>query len=375
MEADFLADRILRIDTSQIRKAFDLAARLKNPLNLSIGQPDFPVPEPVKEAMIRAVRDNQNAYSQTQGILPLREKLAQKYSKEFGYEYSPENILVSTGVASILFLLFETLANAGDEVLILEPWFLIYEALASKYQLKLHTLPENFSREDVDELLEKKPNLKFILFATPSNPTGKILSEQQLKELGRLAEATNAILISDEIYRDYDYDEQFVSCAKFFPERTIVLGGFSKSHAMTGWRVGYAIAPKNLNFIIQKMATLQQYSIVCSPTPAQHAAIVALDTPITEELALMKRRREIVKKKLSNKVKFPAPDGAFYVFPDIPVDADEFLQKAVEKSLLLVPGFIFTRNRKTVRISYAQKEEILEEGLDIFLELCELLSK
>lgn len=358
-----------KIDSSEIRKVFDLAAKLKNPKNLSIGQPDFPVPQVVKDALIKAVQEDKNSYTLTQGIVPLREKLSEQWAKE-GIDIKPGNILVSTGVASILYLLYDILFNPGDEVLMIEPYFLIYESLGVFHDLKKVYLPENFKKEDIEPLLANaafKP--KAIIFSSPSNPTGKILSKEQITLLSELAQKTGALIVADEIYKAFDYDNKHVSAASVLPEQTISLGGFSKSHAMTGLRVGYIGVPENLSVIIQKISALQQYSVVCSPAPAQWAALAALENPLIEELSLMKRRRDLVYSMLKDNVDFPYPDGAFYVFASIPEDSKSFVLKAVERELLIVPGFIFTRDPNTVRISYAQNEEILTEGLNIFLEL------
>ena len=368
----FLSDRIFSIDTSEIRRAFDMVAKVEDPKNLSIGQPDFPVPYPVKEAFIKAIRDDLNAYSPTQGILPLREALSEYYSKKM-ITIQPEGIVVSTGVASILFLLFQVLFNKGDHILMTDPYFLIYHSLAEYHGLQIHYISENFNQESIDLWLKKTrvKKVKAIIFASPSNPTGKILSEEQLKILASLADKLDALLISDEIYSFFDYDSKFTHTAIFNPEKTLTLGGFSKSHAMTGLRVGFIGVPRELQVIADKVATLQQYSIVCSPQPAQWAAIEALKTPMDAELELMRKRREIVLTILGEKVVFTAPEGAFYVFPEVPIDGSDFVEKAARKKLLLVPGSIFSRNQKTVRISYAQKEDILREGLNIFCQLLE----
>lgn len=358
-----------RIDTSEIRKVFDLAASIKNPINLSIGQPDFAVPQAVKESMVQAILDDKNAYTQTQGILPLREALSSHWQKS-GIDIHPENIVVSTGVASILFMLFEVLFNEGDTIILIEPYFLIYKALADFHKLNIIYLDEDYTQEDIETLL-KQPgaeNIKAAIFSTPSNPTGKILSKDQFRSLTPLVDK-GTLLISDEIYNAYDYDNKFSSCAAIHPQSTVTLGGFSKSHAMTGLRVGYIGVPSNLSAITAKIATLQQYSIVCSPQPAQWAAITALETPIESELKLMKNRRDLVVSKLKDKVSFRYPDGAFYLFAEINRDSSEFIVDAIENRLLVVPGYIFSRNKKSIRISYAQKEEILEEGLDIFVKL------
>ncbi len=375
---DFFSSRIHGIDTSEIRKVFDLAAKIKNPLNLSIGQPDFPVPAPVKEAMVKALTDNRTGYTPTAGLVELREAISAFLAPKIGYETKPDNIIVSTGVASILFLLFQTMVGKGDAVLLIDPYFMIYPALVKYHEGRQYTVPESFGAAEIANLAEtlKRDNvkLKLIMFASPSNPTGKILRREQLELLSKLGADNDAIIASDEIYAAFDYEKTHVSMASIDPERTLTLNGFSKSHAMTGLRAGYLAAPERFAGIVQKMVTLQQYTMVCSPHVVQCGAIVALKTPIEAELQFMRKRRDLVYGILSKVTKLPYPDGAFYVYPDVPIDSSEFVTKAIERRLLLVPGYIFSANRKSIRISYATREEVLEEGAHIFCDMVKELS-
>lgn len=371
----FISERMANIDTSEIRKVFDLASKIKNPYNLSIGQPDYPVPQAVKESLIKAITDNYNAYTPTQGILPLREAIAEKLYQENHFKTNPENIIISTGVASLIFLTFQSVFNEGDEILLIDPYFLIYESLAKYHKLKIHFLNENFTKEDIDSWKKSNKKLKAIIYSNPSNPTGKVFSQEELSWLSELARSHNAYIISDELYEKLTYEKKHISMGKLYPEKTILFNGFSKSHAMTGLRVGYAaVSPEN-NYIINNIATLQQYSVVCSPQPAQWAAITALKTPLKEEISIMKKRNFLVREKLNGRVPFTNPEGAFYIFPEVPVNGVKFSETAISKNLLIVPGNIFSRKKNTVRISYAQKDEILEKGLDIFLSLVDEFKK
>jgi aspartate/methionine/tyrosine aminotransferase len=177
------------------------------------------------------------------------------------------------------------------------------------------------------------------------------------------------VIASDEIYEAFDYEKRHVSMAKLSPHRTLTLNGFSKSHAMTGLRVGYLAAPPAYAGIVQKMVTLQQYTMVCSPHAMQWGAITALKTGIDAELTVMRKRRDLVYGILSKVTKLPYPDGAFYVYPDVPIDSADFVTRAIERRLLLVPGYIFSANRNSIRISYATREDILEEGAGIFCDM------
>ena len=372
--SNYISKSVSRIDTSEVRKLFDLVGKIENPINLSIGQPDFPVPEAVKEAYIKAIREDKNAYTASQGILPLRERISSKWQIENKIQISAENIIVSTGVASLLYLLFEAMFDEQDEILLIDPYFLLYESLAKLRNLKVSYISENFDREQLNKLDETGCKPKAIIFANPSNPTGKILSKEQLTNLSEYAQKHDSILVSDEIYEAFDYDSKFISMATINPHRTVTLGGFSKSHAMTGLRVGYLGVPEPLKPLLEKITALQQYSIVCSPQPAQWAALQALDTDITSELALMKERRDLVVKLLSDKVQYTTPEGAFYVFPEVPTGSVHFVEQSIKERLLVVPGYIFSQNDNAVRISYAQPSEIIEEGLHIFLKMVERLS-
>lgn len=370
---DFLSKKIHQIDTSAIRRVFDLAAKIQSPINLSIGQPDFPVPQNVKEAIIKAIRDDHNAYTRTQGIAPLREAISQKWQQN-GFKVVPENIVVSTGVAAILYLLYEVLFNEGDEIVLVDPYFLIYGSLAEFHALKVHALREDFSERDINPLRENK-KIKAIIFSTPSNPSGTILDKERVLRLIDLAKATDALIISDEIYESFDYKQKFFSTASLFPQGTITLNGFSKSHAMTGLRVGYMGVPENLAEIANKVATLQQYSVVCAPAPMQWGALEALRTPLVDEIALMKKRRDLVVEELKTIPHLGNLDGAFYAFVRLPIEAPEFVEKAIARDLLVVPGHIFSTDSKTLRISYAVQDDMLQKGLRILRELIEEYSK
>lgn len=367
---NFISYRMKNIDTSEIRKVFDLASKIQNPINLSIGQPDYPVPEPVKNSLIKAINDNKNAYTPTQGIMPLREAISEKLYSENHFSAQPENIIISTGVASLIFLSFQSIFNEGDHILLIDPYFLIYEALAKYHKLNIHFLDENFTKEDIEHYKNHKDiSLKAIIYSNPSNPTGKVFSREELTMLAELADTHGSIIIADELYEKLIYHGKHVSMGEIYSDNILLFNGFSKSHAMTGLRVGYAAASEKNASIINNIATLQQYSIVCSPQPAQWAAITALKTPLDNEISIMKERNKMVTEKLSGKIKFTNPEGAFYVFPQIPVDGMKFSEEAIKKKLLIVPGNIFSRNNQTIRISYAQKNEILERGLEIFLNL------
>lgn len=364
ISSQLLSERMQRIDTSQIRRMFDLAGTLKNPINLSIGQPHYTTPEPVIEALNKALSDGFTSYTQTQGILPLREKLAQKWQSDGMIKADPDNILISAGVSGLLVLLFLALIDRGDRVLLIDPTFLIYKSMLEFYNASIETIPESFGADDIAKI--NPDGLKMILFAMPSNPSGKILSKDQLQMLGNLADQSGATLVSDEIYEIFDYENKFVPAASVYPQ-TLTLKGFSKSYSMTGLRLAAATGPEH---IIKAMTTIQQYTIVCAPTPVQHAGITALDVDMSEFVAQYAKNRIAILNALEKKVNCFSPDGAFYVFPEIDCDDMKFVEKAIrEQELLIVPGSIFTETSYRIRISYAVEEESLNRGIKALLTL------
>lgn len=352
------------IDTSAIRRVFDLGAKLKDPINLSIGQPHFATPLPICEALNKALKDGKTAYTQSQGILELRERLSQKYSTKNSFKAHPEHILISSGVSSLIQLLFMVTLEAQDRILLTDPAFLIYKSLANFFGAQLSFIPEDFKAEDIQKLDPKA--FKLIIICSPSNPTGHIHSSKQLKLLAELAEESGALLVSDEIYELYDYDKSFQSPACLYP-RTLTLSGFSKSYSMTGLRLAAATGPPE---IIKAMTTLQQYTVVCAPAPVQYAGLAALDLDMSAYIAAYKKNRDYCMQCLKGLLPFSYPAGAFYIFAEVPSEDQNFIERAIkEKKLLLVPGRIFSSSQKHIRISYAVDRSTLERGMQALRDL------
>ncbi len=362
-KTQYLSERMTRIDSSRIRRAFDLAAKLENPINLSIGQPHYPTPQPIRDAISQAVQDGKTAYTPTQGILPLREKLAEKYHTKNNFQVHPDSILISSGVSSLLQLLFLSVVDPGDRILLTDPYFLIYKSMLSFFNAKIETIPEDFTERDIENI--NPVGLKMILFSSPSNPTGYIMQPEQIKMLGNLADQSGAWLVSDEIYELFDYDKKFTSAAAIYPD-AVTLTGFSKTYSMTGLRLAAATGPAKL---IQSMSTLQQYTVVCAPSPVQWAGITALDLDMTSYVEEYHNNRDKICKALEGKYKFRKPGGAFYLFPEINGKDDDFVERAIDKSLLIVPGSIFTSKTNTIRISFGVDQETLERGISVLIDL------
>jgi aspartate/methionine/tyrosine aminotransferase len=357
-----LADRTRAFDSSGIRKVFDLAAKMKDPINLSIGQPDFDVPEPIQDACIDAIRAGKNAYALTQGMPVLRDKLQASVDTE--YKHVDRKVFVSSGTSGGLSLAMWSLVNPGDEVIVFDPYFVMYTALTKLVggvPVVIDTYPD--FRIDLNKVAAAiTPRTKMILLNSPANPTGVVASEAEIRGLAKLAAERNVILLSDEIYRAFCYDQPFVSPAKY-NDRTLVIDGFSKSHGMTGWRLGFVHGPAE---IIDTMIKLQQYTFVCAPQPVQWAGAAAMDVDIAPYAEDYKRKRDLIYAGLSDLYEVEKPGGAFYIFPKAPEGSgSEFVTRAIANNLLIIPGNIFSNRDTHFRISYAAPDATIYRGIDV----------
>jgi aspartate aminotransferase/aminotransferase len=367
---NILADRISKIDASGIRKVFALAEKLKDPINFSIGQPDFDVPEALKEEAVKAIRSGLNKYSQTTGDEILKTRIAEQITAEFGWKKPA--VLVTSGVSGGLFLAFMALVNPGDEVIIPDPYFVIYKHVVNMLGGKcvfVDSYPD-FALP-VDKIAESiTAKTKMIILNSPSNPTGAVYSQAQIKRLSKIAAEKDVLVLSDEIYERFCYDEKFASAANYH-EKVLVLRGFSKSYAMTGWRLGYAAAHESMRYVLEEMAKLQQYTFVCAPTPFQKAAIAALDWDINDFIDMYRHKRDILYNGLCKKFELTKPGGAFYAFVRAPgSSASEFVERAIKNNVLIIPGKVFSEKDTHFRISYATSDEKIEQGVEILCSLC-----
>lgn len=365
----WIADRTNAFDSSGIRRVFDLAAELENPVNLSIGQPDFAVPESVQEAAIDAIRQGRNAYSPTQGIAPLREALRAEIETTYGH--SDRDVFVCSGTSGGLTLAMLSMINPGDEVIFLDPFFVMYPALiqlCGGVPVPVDSYPD--FRLDVDKIAAAiTDRTKMILINSPANPTGVAASAEELRGVANLAKARSIALVSDEIYSRFLYDQPFHSPAQD-NDQTIVIDGFSKSHAMTGWRVGYVHGPAD---IIATMLKLQQYSFVCSPQPAQWGALRAMEVSLQGHIDQYREKRDLIVEGLSDRFELVKPGGAFYLFPKSPIPSGtEFVERAIEAGLLIIPGKIFSHRDSHFRISFAADDDTLRRGIDLLRELASM---
>jgi len=366
---DLIADRTSRIDASGIRKVFSLAASLKDPINFSIGQPDFDVPEAVKTEAIKAIQTGQNRYSVTAGDAELREKLSEQIKARFGWD-SP-SVLVTSGVSGGLLLAFLALVNPGDEVIIPDPYFVMYKHLVNMLGGKcvfVDSYPDfALPVEKIKKAITNKT--KLIIVNSPCNPTGAVYPVEQIKALAAVAAERDVVVLSDEIYDKFCYDGDCVSVASYY-DKCLILRGFSKSYAMTGWRVGYAAVHESLAEVIEQMTKIQQYTFVCSPTPFQRAAIAALEVDVSDLVAAYKRKRDLIYEGLKDSFELVRPSGAFYAFVGAPAgNASEFVERAIANNVLIIPGQVFSEKDTHFRISYATNNEKIEKGVDILRRL------
>jgi len=368
---DYLSARSRLIDASGIRKVFALGAKLKDPVNLSIGQPDFDVPQELKQAAIEAIEQGFNRYSQTAGEQVLLDSIRGRVRHEFGW--NEPAVMITSGVSGGLLLAFMSLIDPGDEVIVPDPYFVMYKHLIRMLGgvcVYIDMYPDfRLPAEKIRRAITDRT--KMIILNSPANPTGAVYTEQEIKDVVQIAAEKDLLVLSDEIYDMFCYDDPFVSPAKFY-DKTLVLKGFGKSYGMTGWRMGYAAASENLKGLIETMLKIQQYTFVCAPTPFQIAAAKAGDIDMSGYVKAYRSKRDLMYKGLSGDFELLRPAGTFYMFVKVPPQyrgATEFVQKAIENNVLVIPGNVFSEKDTHFRISYATTDEKLRQGIDILSRL------
>ena len=376
MTKSYLAQRVATLKPSGIRKFFDIVATMKDVISLGIGEPDFTTPDSILQAGIRSLQRGQTHYTSNSGTLELRQALSQHIQRLYGVSYDPQSeLVISVGVSEALYLALTSILNPGEEVIVPTPCFVAYQAeviLAGGVPVEIPgRMEDNFQPRPADIEAAITPRTKAILIGYPNNPTGAVVLHQILAEILNLAEKYDLVVLSDEIYDQLVYGIQHV-CFPALPgarERTLLLGGFSKDYAMTGWRIGYAAGPSE---VMQGLLRIHQYTIMCAPTTAQDAALEALlhGQPYVDEMvAEYDRRRKLIVGGL-NDLGLPTfePRGAFYAFPKITssgMDEETFAQKLLEEErVAVIPGSAFGAGGEGfVRCSYATAYEKIEEAL------------
>lgn len=362
----WIAERMSHIEISGIRKMFELTRSLKDPINLSIGQPHFDVPDPVKAAAHAAIDAGHNGYTVSAGLPELRAMIRTEVQQR--YPHADREVLLTSGTSGGLVLALLATVNPGDEVIVFDPYFVGYPhmiTLAGGRMVPLDTYPDfDIDPDRVKAALTTRT--KLILVNSPANPTGKVLSRDRLRDLAGLAQKHGILLLSDEIYRLFTYEGVFASPAEF-NDSVLVVDGFSKSHAMTGWRLGYAHGPRRL---IEEMIKLQQFTFVCPPSMVQHAGLVAQKVDMSDRVTEYRRKRDRVWEGLKERYDLVKPEGAFYAFPRAPrASSTEFVTEALAQNLLIVPGKVFGSRDSHFRISYAADDRTLEKGIEVLNRL------
>lgn len=364
------------LQPSGIRKFFDLAANMKGVISLGVGEPDFVTPWNVRQACIRSIEQGYTSYTANAGLLELRQEIAKYLKKQFAVSYDPnDEIIVTVGASQALDVAMRAIINPDDEILIIEPSFVSYAplvTLAGGVPVPVATTLENEFKvqpEQIEAAITAKT--KAILLCSPNNPTGAMLNKSELEEIAVIVEKYNLIVLSDEIYAELVYDEAYISFTsiKNMREHTILISGFSKGFAMTGWRLGMIAAPV---YFSELMLKIHQYSMMCAPTMSQFAALEALRAGNDEVIRMRdsyKKRRNFMTTSFNEMgLTCHVPGGAFYVFPSISstgLSSAEFAEQLLlEEKVAVVPGSVFGESGEGfIRCSYATSLEQLMEAM------------
>jgi aminotransferase len=373
------AKRLDSIKPSGIRRLFSVSQRVSNAINLGIGEPDFSSPSHVINAAKQALDQGKTHYPPSNGVPQLCEDIARKAKHDYGLEYDPNNeILITVGATEAVFLALMALINPGDEVLLFNPGFVCYGPdvlLADGVPVSVPLYEKNGFKLDVDTVISQVTSKsRAIIINSPNNPTGAVFSHEDLSRLARFVVERDLVVISDEVYEKIIYDDARHFCLATFPgmrERTVVVNSFSKTYAMTGFRVGYALGPAEL---LDSLTRIHQYSVACVDGVAQHAAIAALEGPqgcIKSMVGEFDRRRKLMHKRINEIDGFSCalPKGAFYIFANVKqfkmLSAEVAHCLVDEGKVVTVPGSSFGENGEGyLRLSYATSYEKIEEAMD-----------
>jgi aspartate aminotransferase/aminotransferase len=372
-----LSDRVRGIEPSGIRRIFELMATMKDPINLSIGQPHYDPPPELVEAACRAIRDGKNRYTVTQGHPELNAHILADVERRYGRR--PETCLLTAGVSGGLVLTFQCLLNPGDEILLPDPGFVMYRHLATLcgaviryYDTYPRTAGGRFGVDlaAIEALCTERTKIVFV--NSPSNPTGAVLTRGEIEGICRIANKRGAFVVSDEIYDFFTWVDDYASPVSY-AERCIQLGGYSKIYGIPGWRMGWATGPAA---VLDAMKTLQQFSFVCASAPFQYALLDAIPRiDMSKRHVEYLHKRDLVASLLHPVYALRPPDGSFYAFPRLPAaggrpcDPAAFLEAALQKKLLIVPGKVFSARDTHFRLSFAADDATLRRGITVLNEL------
>jgi aspartate aminotransferase len=361
-----VAKRLENVDLSDVRKMFEASG--KSDINLGIGEPDFDIPENVKNAVIDGLEKGFTHYTSNMGCIELREEISKKLKKDNSVNVDSNSIMVTTGASEALYIISQSLFNKNDEVLIPDPGFLSYKAcveLAEAKPVPFEALFENDYKVKYDDIQDKiSSKTKGIILNSPSNPTGAVMDKEDIKTICDLSIDNDFFIISDEIYEKIIYDAKHYSPAQF-NENTLLINGFSKAYAMTGFRIGYIAGQRD---IIDEILKVHQYNTACTSSLSQLGAYEALkssDKYVEDLVNEFRRRRDFILSGLDDLgLEYSDVQGAFYVFPKVD-NATDYVKKALKTGVVLVPGKGFGESCKdNLRISYANSYENLEEAIN-----------
>jgi aminotransferase len=375
-KTSYISQSVKNLKPSGIRKFFDLAANMEGVISLGVGEPDFITSWTVREAAILSLEQGYTSYTANAGLLELREKIAAYMKEGYSVDYDPKDeIIVTVGASQALDISMRAIIDQGDEVIVVEPGFVSYVPLvqlAGGVAVTVGTKPENDFKVTAEELEAAiTPRTKAVLLCSPNNPTGTVLERENLEELAEVIRKHDLVVLSDEIYSELAYDHRHVSIAslKDMRKRTLVINGFSKGFAMTGWRLGFICAPEE---IASSLLKIHQYAMMCASTPAQHAAVEALDKGMDDVMEMKRsyrhRRHYFVDSLNELGLTCHTPGGAFYAFPSIKktgMSSEEFAEKLLlEEKVAVVPGNVFGKGGEGyIRCSYASSMEQLQEAV------------
>ncbi|MFG0257834.1 MAG: pyridoxal phosphate-dependent aminotransferase [Phycisphaerales bacterium JB043] len=391
-----IARRASGMDVSGIRKIFEAAGRLRDPINLSVGQPDFPVPDELKRAAHEAIDSDRNGYTVTRGIPELRSRIVEHLRTDIGWEIDSDlrthedadrpSVLVTSGTSGALLLLALATLDEGDEYIIPDPYFVLYPAigqLTGGRAVACDTYPDfRLTAQRVEPLITERT--KFVLSVSPANPTGVVTPREEARELLELCRDRGVVLVSDEIYDEFAFEEELdpspvrgrvgacPSPARFAgaEDHVLVIRGFGKTYGCTGWRMGYVCGP---GWLVREMTKMQQFSFVCAPSMAQWACADAFGVDMSGVVREYAARRDMVLERLGGLSSIPRPGGAFYAFVEVPgalgITGSEFAEQAMARNVLVIPGGAFSERDTHFRLSFATSRDKLEPGLEILASL------
>jgi len=371
----YINKNVEKIEITGIRKFFNKVKDVEDAISMTIGQPDFPVPQAIKEEMIEAINKNKSGYTKNEGVLELREAIS-KYLLNQNINYSPDEICITTGGSEAIFSSIQGIINEGETILVPDPAYPAYEGCIKMQggNIRRYSLTEEFQPNfsEIEDILANEKNIKGIIISYPCNPTGSILSKESFNKFIEVLKNRDIVIISDEMYSSIIYDEEYFSLAqcKEIADRIILIGGFSKIFSMTGLRVGYFCAKGQM---LNKIKVVHQHNVTCAPSIAQWGALAGLKLSmeeVTHRIVEFKRRRDYICDRLGEMgIKVQVPKGAFYIFIDMSftkIKSEELCDRLLyEQKVALVPGSAFgEKGESFVRLSYCYSMKELEEGIN-----------